>query len=490
MTANDLPAFEADYVGSISQGLYAPTSLVIDEDRLAVLEPYSKQISLYTPDGQVSVKIDIEGDASGLARISENGYLFCDRDRNEIVEVNMLTGRQNRNILSGLNLIDPVDIEIGANRYYILDAGSKEIVILDSNRSLLNRFGLSSPAGEQMHFPSNFIYNEISGAFYLFDQTTSSIWVFSYSGEFQSRFSAFGSSEGEISRGGDIACDPGGYIYITDRYQGRIAVFDPEGEFVTNISLSDFGQPNLSLPTGIDIDDRGLLYVSSTEGRDIRIIYVRPEGSPRRIITATQAYPADEDTVGADNLELMAYIEANPYGYNITGVDFQIFNGDDSTELVDENLNVTPENDDGKDQNGQTVIARWPLENIIEDKSSYQWRVRARSGEIVGEWSPLQKFYTLSLPRMFALHQNYPNPFNPTTHIGFETPVQTDVAVIIYNTLGQAVKTFDFIQLPAGKHDIIWDGHADNGEEVASGIYFYRLTSKTFNKTRKMALLK
>jgi len=488
--ATDLRAFEAEYVGSISQGLYAPTSLVIDEDRLAVLEPYSKQISLYTPDGQVTAKIDIEGDASGLARISENGYLFCDRDRNEIVEVNVLTGRQNRYILSGLNLIDPVDIEISADRYYILDAGSKEIVILDSNRSLLNRFGLSGPAGEQMNYPSNFIYNGFTGSFYIFDQTTSRIWTFSNSGDFSNIFSAFGNAEGEISRGGDIACDPDGYLYITDRYQGRIAVFDADGEYIANINLSDFGQSNLTLPTGIDIDERGLLYVSSLEGRDIHIIYVSPEGSPRRIITATQVYPADGDTVGADNLELMAYIETNPYGYNITGVDFQIFNGDDTTELVDENLNVSPEIDDGEDQNGQIVIARWLLENVVEDKSSYQWRVRAKSGEIVGEWSQLQKFHTLSIPRTFALHQNYPNPFNPATHIGFETPVQTDVAVIIYNTLGQAVKTFDFIQLPAGKHDIIWDGQSDNGEEVASGIYFYRLTSKTFSKTRKMALLK
>jgi flagellar hook assembly protein FlgD len=76
------------------------------------------------------------------------------------------------------------------------------------------------------------------------------------------------------------------------------------------------------------------------------------------------------------------------------------------------------------------------------------------------------------------------------THIAFETPVRTDVAITIYNTLGQMVKSFDFNQLPPGKHDIIWDGRGDNGEEVASGIYFYRMTSKTFNKTRKMAVLK
>jgi hypothetical protein len=452
ITAVNLPAFEAEYVGSISQGLFAPTGLVIDQDRLAVLEPFKKQISLYTPDGQATLRIDIAGDASGLARISENDYLFCDREEKEIVEVNIQTGLQNRNIFSGINLIDPIDVEMTGNRYNILDAGNKEIVTVDLNRNLISRF--------------------------------------SQSGEYRGEFSAFGGSDGEISRGGDIASDPDGKIYIVDRFQGRMAVFDPDGAFLSNINLADLGQPNLSLPTGIDIDDQGFLYVSSTESRDIHIIYIGPENSPRRIITALQAYPADEDTVDAENLELVAYIESNPYNYDITGFDFQVFNGDDTTELVVENLNASPEIEESEKSSGQTVISRWLPGKGIEDKSSYQWRVRAGSDTIAGEWSPLQKFYTLSLPKVFALRQNYPNPFNPMTHIAFETPVRTDVAITIYNTLGQMVKSFDFNQLPAGKHDIIWDGRGDNGEEVASGIYFYRMTSKTFNKTRKMAVLK
>ncbi|UCC78642.1 MAG: T9SS type A sorting domain-containing protein [Candidatus Zixiibacteriota bacterium] len=488
MMATDLPAFEADYVGSISESLFAPTGLVIDEDRLAVLEPYKRQISLYTPDGRATVRIDIEGDASGLTRISENDYLFCDRDRKEIVRVNIVNGEQDRYFISGSNLSDPVDVESGSQRYYILDAGSKEIIILDSGGRLLNRFSLIDSTGEEITFPSNFVYNETKSAFYLFDQTSSRIWVFSYSGDFLNSFGAFGSSEGEISRGGDIACDPDGNIYIADRFQGRIAVFDPGGEFISNINLADFGQPDLLLPTGIDIDEQGFVYVSSTEGRSIHILYVHPESSPRRVITALQAYPADDDTVEAEDLELVAYIESNPDGYDITGLDFQIFAGNDTSEIVDENINVAPEIE--SIENVETIVSRWLLENSIEDKSSYQWRVRARSDDIAGEWSSLQKFHTLSLPRVFALHQNYPNPFNPVTHIAFETPIQSDVAVTIYNTLGQIVKSFAFTQLSPGKHDLIWDGRSEDGDEVASGIYFYRMTSNTFNKTRKMALLK
>jgi hypothetical protein len=488
MTPTNMGAFEPLYVGFISDGLFAPTSLDIDEDRLAVLEPFKRQISLYTPDGQVGFRIDIAGDASGLSRISQDIYLFCDRDEKEIIEVNIQTGNQNRNIFSGINLIDPIDIEMTGNRINILDAGSKEIVTVDLNRNLIGRFILADFDGKTVSFPSNFIYSESAKVFYIFDQTISKTWMFSQSGEYRGEFSAFGGSDGEISRGGDIACDPDGNIYIVDRFQGRIAVFDTDGEFISNINLADFGQANLALPTGIDIDDQGFVYVSSTEGRKIDVIFVNPENSPRRVLSASQAYPADNDTVEANDLELIAYIEYNPQGLSITGIDFQIYAGGDTSELINENLNVSPDIEPG--ENSEAVISRWLLEEELKDRSSYNWRVRAISGDIVGEWSALFTFHTLSLPKEFSLHQNYPNPFNPMTHIAFETPVRTDVAVTIYNTLGQKVKSFDFNQLPPGMHDIIWDGRGDNGEEVASGIYFYRMTSKTFNKTRKMAVLK
>lgn len=95
-----------------------------------------------------------------------------------------------------------------------------------------------------------------------------------------------------------------------------------------------------------------------------------------------------------------------------------------------------------------------------------------------------------SLPTEYALDQNYPNPFNPTTEIGFALPANADVELSIFNVLGQKVATLVEGQQPAGYHTVTWNGTNSDGSSVASGIYFYRITSEKFNTSKKMMLLK
>jgi uncharacterized repeat protein (TIGR02543 family) len=94
------------------------------------------------------------------------------------------------------------------------------------------------------------------------------------------------------------------------------------------------------------------------------------------------------------------------------------------------------------------------------------------------------------IPTEFALHENYPNPFNPTTKFRFDLPELSDVNVIIYNMLGQKVKTFNMQSTPAGYHSIKWNATNDLGDPVSAGVYLYQLKAKGFVKTRKMVLLK
>lgn len=94
------------------------------------------------------------------------------------------------------------------------------------------------------------------------------------------------------------------------------------------------------------------------------------------------------------------------------------------------------------------------------------------------------------LPKTFALAQNYPNPFNPSTKIHFDTPKKAHVNLAIYNVLGQEVRTLVNREMDAGKHFVIWEGDNDSGVKVASGMYFYKLISADFVKSRKMMLVK
>lgn len=96
---------------------------------------------------------------------------------------------------------------------------------------------------------------------------------------------------------------------------------------------------------------------------------------------------------------------------------------------------------------------------------------------------------TSRLPQ-FALHQNAPNPFNPATEIAFVLPQPAHVTLVIYNVLGQQVRTLVDAPRDAGRYVEVWDGRDGNGHPLASGVYLYRLTAGAFVSTKKMTLLR
>jgi hypothetical protein len=102
----------------------------------------------------------------------------------------------------------------------------------------------------------------------------------------------------------------------------------------------------------------------------------------------------------------------------------------------------------------------------------------------------VHEYTDLPLPSEFALAQNYPNPFNPTTTIEFRIPQSSRVSLTLYNVLGQHVKKLVDQELAAGTYSTVWDGSGDDGQQLASGVYFYRLQTGAFVESRKMMLMK
>ncbi len=93
------------------------------------------------------------------------------------------------------------------------------------------------------------------------------------------------------------------------------------------------------------------------------------------------------------------------------------------------------------------------------------------------------------LPDNFRLAQNYPNPFNISTVIEFSIPNHAMVTFSVYNILGKEVYQ-NSAQYNAGIHQILWNGQNSVGEDLASGIYYYRIKTNQFDQTKKMMLLK
>ena len=93
-------------------------------------------------------------------------------------------------------------------------------------------------------------------------------------------------------------------------------------------------------------------------------------------------------------------------------------------------------------------------------------------------------------PQDFALFQNHPNPFNPQTLISYTLHQDCHVKLTVYNLLGQKVRVLVDERQRAGLRTIDWDGRDKKGNELASGVYFYKIRAGDFAQSKKMLLLK
>ena len=105
---------------------------------------------------------------------------------------------------------------------------------------------------------------------------------------------------------------------------------------------------------------------------------------------------------------------------------------------------------------------------------------------------PLQSAASVLQTRLL---QNYPDPFNPETWIPYELADDAEVSVTIYDLSGSQVRHIDVGMQPKGQYinrakAVHWDGKNNNGESVASGVYFYTLTADNFSQTKRLIVLK
>jgi len=97
-----------------------------------------------------------------------------------------------------------------------------------------------------------------------------------------------------------------------------------------------------------------------------------------------------------------------------------------------------------------------------------------------------------TVPGGLELHQNFPNPFNPTTVVRYSLPVVGEMRLAVYDALGREVAVLAEERKEAGHHELVFDATRHGGQAggLASGVYFYRLTSGNFTQTKSLILLK
>lgn len=133
---------------------------------------------------------------------------------------------------------------------------------------------------------------------------------------------------------------------------------------------------------------------------------------------------------------------------------------------------------------GMNAYGDWTL-NVVDGFAGNDGVLNSWSLQItLDSPSDIEDEYDL-MPNDFVLHQNYPNPFNPSTVIGFQLPVSSDVTIKVYDILGREVVTLLNETKNSGSYEVTF-----NASGLASGLYIYNFQAGNFSSARKMLLMK
>jgi len=141
----------------------------------------------------------------------------------------------------------------------------------------------------------------------------------------------------------------------------------------------------------------------------------------------------------------------------------------------------------------------WRIPSGLQQDSTYKIMISSISNSSLSSISSNYFYITSSITgikgnnnivKSYGLSQNYPNPFNPSTTIAYSIPLESQVRIEIYNTIGQRITTLVDGLKKAGNYEIVW-----NPVNASSGVYFYSINAygnkgESFYTIRKMILLK
>ena len=134
-------------------------------------------------------------------------------------------------------------------------------------------------------------------------------------------------------------------------------------------------------------------------------------------------------------------------------------------------------------------ITNYEFNDLKLNTGKYQYRLKQIDHNGNFEYFYLNGFVEVGVPEKFNISQNYPNPFNPVTKIDFDLPFDSKVQISLYDITGRELKSLINEQRTAGYHTLQF-----NATDLSSGIYFYRIITKSFAKdfvmTKKMAVVK
>ena len=294
---------------------------------------------------------------------------------------------------------------------------------------------------------------------------------------------------GEDIVGNDIASDSVGNIYVTGDFSGTASFVG------SNLTVTSTTQYEAGYLVKYDLNGNALWvrkFGDQYSAKGSRVVvdaqsnsYVVGTFMNEAVFGEESVHPDTLFAYGSSDMFMAKYDSSGNFQWvkQITG------SGTESLDLIASQTVPVYTNPVQLASNQNKIILsgdfnkQLSLDNITLDAG-----VNDRSGFVASiniNGSALAVNNNINLPGSFSLKQNFPNPFNPTTTINYVLATKSEVNLDVYNTLGQKVRTLVNGQFSAGEHSVHFDAN-----NLASGVYIYRLKAGNFVQTKKLILLK
>lgn len=463
-TVESPPAFVRAW-GSRGTGdgqFISPVAMVADTaGNLLVLDVGNSSIQKFTRDGVFLWKVGSQGSGDGQFRFG-------------------VAGRQHspRSNASGIMAMD------SSGTIYVCDAGNDRIQRFSPAGVYLGQWGTPGVADGQFNEPVGVVIDDKNAGatdIYVLDRGNHRIQKFGDTGVFMTRWGGCGSADGEFNDPGTVVLGPPGAegIYVLDTGNSRVQKFSTAGAFVTKWGTKGLGPGQFS-------DPRAMFTVYNY--RDCPLcpptIHVLDAG-----IGAVRRFTSDGVLVGQTSGNPSDGWPLNTVGDPIPGVDvsvgkkpggFVVTNGGSGGMLkfTRDGAKLSqwggPGSGNGQfDQPAGVVIddANAGATNIyILDRGNHRIQQFVEVAQAVSAIDPG------SAVRPSALQLSaWPNPSSGHTQIAFTLPAEGAVTIGVYDVIGRRLRQWEWASMPAGQHQVKWDGLAEDGRRVPPSVLFYRL---------------